>query len=153
MRSRDVMSLVQGSHQYMPIMHGMGLDHRSMQNMYNSAPQPIPGHMNSHSRSYPPDLGMSHHNMSGQVDPHSLLSAPVVATVLCSAISLCCMVLRPESEVVSSCGRQPTSCAGVSFVMENWIVSQPYKGLCFFPYFAVNYERVCNLLMLQVHVC
>ncbi len=115
----DVMSLVQGSHQYMSNMHGMGLDHRSMQNLYNSAPQPIPGHMHPHSRSYPADLGMSHHNMSGQVDAHSLLSAQVIATVLCSAILLCCMALRPESEVISSFSKQLTSCAGVRFVLKS----------------------------------
>ena len=38
-----------------------------MQSMYNSAPQPIPGHMHPHSRSYPVDLGMSHHTMMDQV--------------------------------------------------------------------------------------
>ena len=61
------LSVVQGSHQYMPSMHNPGMGHSSMQGMYNSAPQAIPGHMHPHSRSYPVDLGMNHHPMMDQV--------------------------------------------------------------------------------------
>ncbi len=60
---------VQGSMQYMPGMHTMGVDPRGMQSMYNSAPQSIPthAHMHPHSRSYGADMGMGHHGMMNQV--------------------------------------------------------------------------------------
>ena len=82
--SRDLMlhfPIVQGTHQYMPSMHNPGMGHSGMQSMYNSAPQAIPGHMHPHSRSYPVDLGMSHHPMMDQVT-HAFWSCACVLPLL-----------------------------------------------------------------------
>ncbi|CAL5220105.1 g2057 [Coccomyxa viridis] len=85
-----VMGSHMGTHQYMPSMHNPGMGHSGMQSMYNSAPQAIPGHMHPHSRSYPVDLGMSHHPMmdQGYNSPHqhhSPLSAPVSSPLMHSS--------------------------------------------------------------------
>lgn len=85
----------------MSSMHGPGMGHGSMQSMYNSAPQAIPGHMHPHSRSYPVDLSMSHHPMMDQVTPPSLAlcpcAIPVVVQRNCMTTVLSCNCCLEQS--------------------------------------------------------